>query len=65
MQNFDILWGGKGDHRESEKPTLNGNVFFCMRGGGVCQKVTDADMSAAIKFLDYFPYLHFYFPGPQ
>ena len=23
MQNFDILWGGKWDHNESENRTLN------------------------------------------
>ena len=25
VQNFEILWGGKGDHRELENRTLNGN----------------------------------------
>ena len=30
MQNFDILWGGKRDHRESEYHTLNGSWTLLM-----------------------------------
>ena len=57
MQNFDILWGGKGDHWESENRTLNENwTLFNGRNKHFPRHVPAFDIASDIgHFLLFLP----------